>query len=255
MKLKLLYSIVIVLLIAFKSAYPQTSVRDSSVAMFQINLAYGYQFPAGDMADRFGNNHVIGGEAAFKTRSNWFIGAGYNFIFGESISNKDSLFYNIRTSDGNVIDGNGNFTAFALFERGFSVGLRAGKIFPVLNPNPNSGILVTAGAGYLQHKIRIEVSGNTAPQLDGDYKRGYDRLSGGFNYQLFLGYMLFSNNRLLNFYGGFEFNQAFTKPYRDYYFDTKGPDAVQNRNDILYGFRIGWMVPFYKRLPEKYYYY
>ncbi len=233
----------------------QTSVKDSAINMFQINLSYGFQFPAGDMDDRFGNNHVVGGEFAFKTVNNWFFGADYNFLFGENITDKDSLFNNIRTSDGNVIDGNGNFAGYAIFERGLHLGFRAGKIFPVFSPNPNSGILFTAGAGYLQHKIRIEINENTAPQLDGDYKRGYDRLSGGFNYQLFLGYMLFSNNRLLNFYGGFEFNQAFTRPYRDYYFDTKGPDPVQNRNDILYGFRVGWMIPFYKRLPDKYYYF
>ncbi len=130
-----------------------------------------------------------------------------------------------------------------------------GKVIPVLSPNPNSGILLMAGVGYIQHKVRIEVADNNIPQLMDDYKKGYDRLTGGISLSQFVGYMFFSNSKLANFYGGFEVMEAFTKPLRDVNFDTRNPDEIQNRLDLFFGVRVGWIIPLLKRMPEKVYYY
>ncbi len=149
----------------------------------------------------------------------------------------------------------GNYASYSIYERGYYISARIGKLIPVLSPNPNSGITLIGSLGYLQHKIRIEVAENTAPQLLDDYKKGYDRLAGGFGLSEFVGYTYLSNSKLLNFYLGFEINQAWTKPKRDVNFDTGLPDELQNRFDVLYGIKIGWIVPLFKRMPEKYYYY
>jgi len=235
--------------------FGQSNVKDTTLSIPMFYASWAWQVPGGDLADRYGNNSTLTGGFQWKTASNWIFGGDFNFIFGGDIKNEDQIMTNIKTVSGNIIDNAGSFAYYNLFERGFYVNGKVGKLIPVLSPNPNSGFIVTGGIGYLQHKIRIEVTNNNVPQLNGDYKRGYDRLAAGFTTNEFVGYLFMSNSRLLNFYGGFEFCQAWTTPQRDVNFDTKLPDPVQKRFDILNGFRIGWIIPIFTREPEKFYYY
>lgn len=233
----------------------QQSANDTTLNIPMFYASYTFQVPGGDLSDRFGTNSAIGGGFQFKTATNWTVGANFDFIFGDKVHNTDSLMLNLRTEGGQIIDMAGNFADISLFERGFTIMARVGKVIPVLSPNPNSGFFISASAGYIQHKIRIEVLSNTAPQLNGDYKKGYDRLTGGFAIKQFVGYIFLSDNRLLNFYGGFEFTQSWTKPLREVNFDTMEPDPITNRFDVLNGFKVGWIIPIFQREPEKFYYY
>ncbi len=70
----------------------------------------------------------------------------------------------------------------------------------------------------------------------------------------FIGYLFLGKTRILNFYAGFEFVQAWTKNRRDVNFDT-GEKDDKLRFDILTGFKIGWVIPLYKRTPSDYYFY
>ena len=176
---------------------------------------YSYQFPGGDLAERFGNNSSIGGGFSWKTNQNWIFGAEFNFLFGNDVKIADQIMNNLKTEDGAIINMAGNYTSYSIYERGYYISARVGKLIPVLSPNPNSGITIIGSLGYFQHKIRIEVVDNSAPQLQDDYKKGYDRLAGGFGVSEFIGYTYLSNSRLLNFYLGFEINQAWTKARRD----------------------------------------
>jgi len=80
-------------------------------------------------------------------------------------------------------------------------------------------------------------------------------LAGGFSLSQFVGYMHIGDNRLLNFFGGVEIYEAWTKPKREVNFDTTKPDLITNRFDLLVGLKIGWLIPIFQRMPEKYYYY
>ncbi len=237
------------------SSKGQSDISDTTLSIPMFYASYAYQIPGGDLADRYGNNSNIGGGFQWKTNKNWIFGADFNYLFGSDIKNADRIMSNIKTDNGNIIDMAGNFTDYSIYERGYYISAKFGKLFPVLSPNPNSGIIVTGSVGYLQHKIRIEVTNNAAPQLNGDYKKGYDRLTGGPGISEFVGYMYLSNSKLLNFFAGFEFTQAWTKPKRDVNFDTRKPDEISRRFDLLYGIKVGWIIPLFKRLPEKYYYY
>lgn len=229
------------------------SVADSSVMIPMFTGSYAVQVPGGDMAERFGINSNTGGSFIVKTRSNWLLGIEGFFLFGSNIK-EDGILDCIRTSNGQIINKYGEYANYILSERGFFLGVTAGKIIPVFSPNPNSGIIITLSGGLLQHKIRIDNDGNNAPQILDDYKKGYDRLTNGFCFKEFIGYIYFGNKRTLNFYTGFEFYQGFTKNRRNYNFDTMERDD-RNRADLLYSFRIGWIIPLYKRSPDRYYIY
>jgi hypothetical protein len=233
-------------------SYAQVSIKDSSIATSLIGISYAYQIPGGDLAKRFLSNSAIGGSYLFKTKSNWLFGADGFFMFRDTIKETD-IFSSIKTSDGNIIDGNGIFSEYRLQERGFNISSKIGKLFPVWGPNKNSGIVILAGVGLLQHKISIYEQDKTTPQIEGDYKKGYDRLTNGLSIDEFIGYMYLGNSRLVSFFAGFDLTQAWTKGRRGYNFDLRGPDNTK-RFDILSGIKIGWILPLYSQAPDKFYY-
>jgi hypothetical protein len=240
--------------LSFGPLYGQVNVKDSSITTAILYATYSYQFPKGDLADRFGSNSSIGGGILLKTKGNWLLGGEGNYLFGGTVRNQDSMLVLISNPEGQIIDANGMYADVVLYERGYSIYGYFGKLIPVLSPNPNSGFTVTAGLGYMQNKIRINNPNNTAPQLQGDYKKGYDKLNGGFALTGSLGYVYLSNSRLLNFSLNFEFIQAWTKRKRDYNFDLKGPDP-NSYSSQFYGIKACWFIPLYKRKPNDYYLY
>jgi hypothetical protein len=250
---KILLSLVILQFFVFQAS-SQVSVRDSSIVVPMIYATYAYQLPGGDLAKRFGGNSSIGGGFMIKTRSNWLFAAEGNYLFGSTVKNGDSLLKNIETSEGFVINANGYYAEIGFAERGFNVFAKVGKLFPVISPNPNSGPLVMIGGGFLQDKIRIHDGDNTAPQVQGDYKKGYDRLNNGFVVSGTIGYLYLSDSRLINFLVGFEFMQSWTKYRRARNFDT-GKQDNSTLSSQFYGVKLKWIIPLYKRKPKDYYLY
>jgi hypothetical protein len=253
MKHKIFISVLFSTMISF-TGFSQVSIKDSAIFTSMFYAAYSFQFPGGDLSQRFGTNSSIGGGMMFKTKSNWLFGAEANFLFGGTVKNKDAMLVHISTPDGFIIDANGYFADVVYYERGYSIYGKFGKIIPFLGSNPNSGITIMAGAGYLQNKIRIHNPGNSAPQIYGDYKKGYDHLNGGIAINGSLGYTYLSNSRMLNFYVGAEFIQSWTKSLRDYDFDL-GKKETTIYSSQFYGIKFVWMIPLYKRSPKSYYLY
>jgi hypothetical protein len=232
----------------------QVNVKDSALNISMFYPTYGYSMPGGDLADRFGFSHQIGVGFMFKAKTGWSFSLEGNYIFRDGVKNPASILSGIATSDGHIIDEGGVFANVMLLERGYSLFAKVGKLFPVIGPNPNSGLLVQFGAGMLQHKIRIEVPNNTAPQLRGDYKKGYDHMCTGPAITEFVGYQHLGNQRKLNFYAGFDFVQAYTFSRRSYYFNEKIiPD--EKRIDLLSSIKIGWYLPLYNKTRQAFYYY
>lgn len=233
--------------------YSQVNIKDSVISTSLFQATYSFQFPGGDLSKRFVNNNAVGLGYLYKSKKNWILGADGFFMFRDSIKDISSL-DSIINSDGNIIDGNGTFAEVHLYERGFHMGFKAGKLFPVWGPNRNSGIFILGGMGLLQHKIRIENRDNAAPQISGEYKKGYDCLTNGLALSQFIGYMYLGNTKLVSFYAGIEIVEAFTQNRRSYNFDIMGPDNTR-RMDMLYSIKVGWIVPLYKRVPDPYYFY
>lgn len=233
--------------------FSQVSISDSVIGTSLIQATYSYQLPAADLSKRFLPDNAIGAGYLYKTKKNWLFGADGFFMFRDTIK-ETGILDSITTSDGNIIDGNGIFAEVQLYERGFHMSMKAGKLFPVWGPNPNSGLVVLGGIGLLQHKIRIENRDNTAPQIGEEYRKGYDRLTNGLALSQFFGYMYLGNSRLVSFYAGIELVEAWTQNRRSYNFDLMGPDNTK-RFDMLYTIKVGWIIPLYKRSPDAFYYY
>ncbi len=244
----------LLLVLAVMGLKAQSNVRDSIIGAFVPHISYSYQFPGGDIADRYGDNSTIGLGLRYKTSKNFVYSVDANFIFGSDIKNTDSILSMVLTHDGFIIDGNGTYALYALYERGYNINFSFGKVLPILNPNPNSGLMVTAGFGYMLHRMKIDNQHRTAPQISGDYAKGYDMLTGGFSLNQFVGWYYMGNSRLTNFYLGIEFHQAFTKSLRDWDFHSMKKDD-NKYFDFFIGLKIGWMLPIYDRAPDNYYYY
>lgn len=233
-------------------SYSQVSVKDSVFSFTFAGVTGGYSQPGGDLADRFGPNFSIGGTVHRKLRSNWLIGIQGDFIFGNEVR-ENGFLDDFRNSQGALISQDGLYGTVLLYERGWRAEMRVGKILPLLGPNDNSGLLMMAGAGFIQHKIRIESQGDNLPYLQGEYTKGYDRLTNGYCLSEFIGYVNFGNRRRVNFFLGMEATQGFTQSRRDFDFDLRAKDD-RKRNDLLFGVRAGWIIPLYKKIPNAFYY-
>lgn len=232
-------------------ANAQRNVRDSSVVSSQIAAHFGLHRPSFDLEERFGDNASVGAAYYLKTKSNLHFGLEFSYLFGNTVK-EPGILSNLRTEAGEIIDNNGQIATVLVQQRGYAVSLSAGRIIPVFGSNPNSGILIKVGGGFIQHKIRYEHQVNEISQLEGDYLKGYDRLTNGLMLSQFVGYHYMSNNRLSNFYVGFELMEGLTRGRRDINFDT-GLRDEKDRFDMLYGLRLAWIIPIYKRAPQVYY--
>ena len=251
--MRLIVLISIVFIFSIKISLAQSGVRDSVIRFPYLGVSYGIYAPGGDLDERFGNASILGLDFSFKTSKNWIFGLNGGFIFGSDVK-LEGLFDDISTESGQIIGLDGLFADVRVFERGYNINATFGRLFNFKKPNPNSGIVVTASAGFTQHKIRIETIGNTVAELRNDYLKGYDHLTNGLQITEFIGYTYFSNRQLLNFYGGFEFMQGFTSNRRDYNFDDLAGND-KNRLDLRYGFKLGWILPLYKKKPAAFYLY
>ncbi len=218
-----------------------------------LPLNYAFQLPGADMAERFGGNFSLGGGLEYLTaKQNWFIGLQGQFLFGSTV--KTDVLAELRTPEGFIYGNNKSVADIQLRERGFYAGVHIGKLLPLSAANPRSALRLSFGAGLLQHKIRIQEDPIAAvPQLEGAYEKGYDRLSNGLALKQFIGYQMLGTEGRINFYAGLEFMQGFTRSRRDFQFDLRGAPE-EERLDLLFGLRVGWILPFYLRKGEEIYY-
>ena len=237
----------------FSIGYAQrVSFKAESIGISALSVNAGIYVPKGDLSHRFGNNSSVGVNFNRKMANNWLYGFDLNYHFGNNI-NESNILDSIRNSKGHILTDGGYAGDVRLFQRGFSTYVKVGKLFPVIGPNENSGILITTGLGFLQHKIQIEVIENNIPELTDDFKKGYDRLSNGLALNEFIGYWHMSNQKTFNFYVGADFTQAFTQSRRSYDFFSQRQD-LQKRKDYLIGLKFGLIIPLYKRMPKEFYY-
>lgn len=238
-----LLGILVFFLTGSNSVFAQTSVRGNSGPVLASHYSYGFFEPQADLADRFGGVASPSISVEYMHDNNWIVGAQGNFYFGSRVD-EDPLSF-LRNDLGYIYGTAEEPATITLRMRGIMMGGHVGRLFGIDPANSRNGIRVTLGAGFLQHKIRIQNDPQMpTPGLSGDYARGYDRLTNGLALTQFIGYQLYGKNRRTNFFFGLELTEAFTQNRRNADFDTGlAPDT--KRTDVLAGLRLGWTLPFW----------
>ena len=232
-------------LVLFPCLVSAQGTSSNEGALFNVSFHYGFYLPAADLKDRFGSNFYTGIGTEFILKNDLILGIEGGLIFGNRV--KEDVLSSLRNASGEIVgivDGVGVLGNISLRQRGLYGGLRVGKLFPISKINKRSSIRTTIGIGILQHKVRIQDDDASVPQLEGDFKKNYDRLANGLSLQQFIGYQILSPDRRSNFYFGFEFYQGFTQGRRSFDVNLKGPDE-EKRFDFIAGIKAGWILPFY----------
>lgn len=237
-----------------QKADAQQSIKDSCISINLISAHFAVQFPDGDVSERFGTNSMVGAGFMHKTANNWMLGIEGGFLFGNNVKNENTILANIQTSTGDIVDMEGIYANYHFYERGYSILAKAGRVFSWGKPNKNSGIMAGIGGGYLQHKILIDHRDRTAPQITGDYLKGYDELKGGPALNAYVGLLHLGNQKIANFYAGIDYTVAFTEHYRPYSFSAMKYTSGKFTDSFI-SLKAYWFIPIYKRAPKEYYYY
>lgn len=231
--------------------FSQFQVRDSVLYNPHISILYGNHYPISDLAQRFGRSGSVGLAFDIKDKKSHYWGAQFHYHFGNKVS-EPGLLQNLYTNNGEILDNQGQPAIVYIQQRGWTSFVEGGHLFNAAGPNLNSGILATVGVGLISHKIRIEHQSHEINALQGDYLKGYDRLTMGIMGRAFLGYFYMSNNKLINIVAGLEWMQGSTKSVRGYNYDTQSTDDMK-RSDGYFGLKLGWVLHLYQRAPDKFY--
>lgn len=221
----------------------QSWQRDNTGKAILVNFGYGPLIPMADLDDRFGLSWSPELSLDYITENNWTFGVQAQMMFGNDV--KEDVLAALRTEEGHIIGNDRSPADIQLRQRGTYMGLRVGKLITLSENNTRSGIRINVGAGLLQHKIRIQDDPfRSVHHLDDTYKKGYDRLTNGLALYQFIGYQVIGISNAINLTAGFEFYEGFTQNRRDFNFDTQIKDD-RSRVDILSGFRVSFILPFY----------
>jgi hypothetical protein len=229
----------------------QVNIRDSVVRSVVFAPTGSFYLPMASLHNRTGLFYGVGGSIFYKTSRNFYWEISGAFLTGNRIREKDALM-RLATDDGFIIAQDGGFADVRLLFRGWEAFFSLGKQIVRIGPNPNCGLYLKAGLGWMGHKIRIEVQNNNVPALQGDYIKGYDRLRAGLGLSQEIGYIFFSNNKRLTFRTALFVNEAFTRSLRGFNYDSGLPDE-QAYTDVVAGLRLAWLIAAYIRPAEVYY--
>jgi hypothetical protein len=226
-------------------------VNDGPEAVTSMRFQYGLFQSGGDLKKRFGSSSSLGVGFLRKTSKNYVWGLDLNYHFGSDFK-EEYIFDDLTTSRGYFLTSDGAYGDVRLFQRGFSTYAQFGKIFPLSKRNPNSGLMVMGGVGFLEHFIFIEVLENNVQTLKPPYDKGYDRRTNGISFSQFVGYWYMHPRKKINFYAGFDFSQSITQSRRDWDF-YEGRKLTETRNDYLSGIKLGLVIPIRRRDPKDFY--
>ena len=228
---------------------------DSTTTIVWLEANFSYQLPVGYLAETFKGNFNIGTGFTYKTSKNWTWNINFNYMFGSKLScGLRDVLGPMVNSNGDILDGYGMKATLGVEGRYWDLAAGFGKIFPVTKKMRNSGIWIQGNFGYLSHKIHFTDNDHLIDQLDGDYRKGYDRRSAGFYMSQFIGYIHLGKVRVASFYGGIEIYEMWTAPTRNWNFVT-GATSSAKKFSALFGVKVGWIIPLYEKKRTEIYYY
>ena len=232
----------------------RVSKTDSAGMMVYTAANYCYALPLADLRSETSGFMGVGADLCLKSKSNWSFETGFNYYFSGKVKGTDSLFKMLINSSGSIMDGDGQPAEIDVDHRMWSLRFTIGKTFPVSLQQRNSGIQAKLGGGFTQRYVYIKNPDNRVAALSGEYKKGYDRLTGGLSLYQFLGYVHLSRTQYTCFYIGIEATESFSRRQREWDFSLMGKDE-RTFTDIYAGIKAGWIIPLYKKEYQDTYYF
>lgn len=233
-------------------AQTNRDIGQTSVTSPHIGLMGGGFAPQGDWSIRYGIFGQMGLTAGLKTANNNYLYVKATSWSGANVE-EPGLLSDLTTSQGQIIDNEGDIAQITITGRGGQFGMGIGKIFPTVWSNPNSGWMIKLGAGSLHHKVHFGYSENRISPLEGERIKGYDRMRWGGYGELFTGFWFMSDNQRINVFAGLSAGMAKTFSMRTQNFDTlelNDPEAW----DGWMGIEAGWVFHIYRRSAKEYWY-
>ena len=210
---------------------------------------YMYQLPAGDISKQYGSNSNAGFNLNIKLANNFTLGVEGQFMFG-SRYNDMSVLGTLVTSNGFIIGENNIIEIPELEGRGGNFFAEIGKIFPLNQKNKNSGFHIKGGLGYLFYSVYTNADVQSITQLRGDYANGYNRLESGFSLNTFMGYTLYSKNKMINGSIGLQAIYSSTKFQGVYDYAKAAPPDQSARSSLFVGPKLGMTVVFKRFIKQ-----
>ena len=218
-----------------------------------FDFGYTYQLPIGNLAERFGENSAIGFSFMQEKENNIFYGIETNYLFSNNVKDT-TILDNITTSTGAIIGADGQYANINLMQRGFDAHLFIGYA-QHFNKQNLSGLYFSAGLGFLQHQIFIDTKSQNVPQLDEEYKKGYDRLTNGISSKWEATYRYYNKGGKFQMYAGVNITLAYTAIQREYLFDKMEYPPNTKSSDKLVGVKVGIIIPIQRKNEEEFHYY
>jgi len=233
-----------------------------SARLSHVSLAGGGTSQDATMASLYKSPYLgFGLDATYKYQSNWLVTLEGDIWFGsDNLQHRIERMGNVFSRDSIIIGTNGTDANATCYNRHLAFKAGVGKIIPLApQKNPNSGLLLKAGAGYQRGQSIFMLNDVNAPQLDDDYALLYDHQRHGFMLTEAVGYWFMSNHaNLVNCALTFEVSQLWSRSTRDYVIDYRaglqGPDN-SHYFDLLYTLRFTWMFPLKGKTVREYYFY
>lgn len=213
-----------------------------------IRFGTGWSVASGTLAQRFPSFFNASAGVGLLTKRSWIYAAEVEPLFG-SVVRAPGLFDGILGPSNYLIDQNGNISLIRFYMRGYAIKAGIGKVFANKSKYDHTGLVLRAGVGFIQHRIKMRFDSDQVPQLEREYGKGYDRLTNGILFYQTIGYQLV-NAQGLSFMIGADLNQGFTKNRRSWnYSEMKADQSL--RNDLYLNFHASLLIPIFKTSGSK----
>ncbi|MFA8451222.1 MAG: hypothetical protein ACEPOW_11045 [Bacteroidales bacterium] len=226
--------------------------KDNRIIIPAVHFDVGYNWVSGDRGEAVNSGLVAGGGFLLKDRKNFMYDLEFSYAFSDKVKNYLTVFPNLITKNGLILDNSGANAAIDVSMRSYSFMFKVGKILIPMKKNKECGFFLNLGAGYMESFFRIKGEEDAVPQLRNDYAKVYDQLRGGFVTSQSIGYVNFGDDNLRNFIVEFEVKENFSKSLRKYDMVLQKKDT-KSYTDIYMGIKLKWMFPFKKKVKDYYY--
>ncbi|MCB0738568.1 MAG: hypothetical protein KDC92_13710 [Bacteroidetes bacterium] len=220
----------------------QWQFRDSSIALNSIEFGYTSSLGAGDLTDRTNWIHGIKISLNRKTSTNFLLSLNTEIELADFNENFDPL-KNLKSDSGFPIDLNGQLTEININYFGYQVYGELGKFWNT--SKPYKGFITSLQAGFWQHKLTYQFTGDVLPYLNTESRKGYDRLANGLLIGQKVGYRRYSPQNLFSYEFGLHLQEGFTAIRRSYIYDIMQVPP-SSRFDMKLGLYATFIFPIYK---------